>query len=139
MDLYNSSNVSADGRFAIPLTIPDDDSLPTNTRLEARIILSRCGPDGIGLQSSFDQTAESTFFEMIYDKTHPDMIRLEVLDPSGFQPAENHVWHPDNDIPLRLLVRDGEGLETPLTIYTWSEHQDDTNGNGLMEESESNR
>ena len=134
--LSNSSNVSADGRFAIPLTIPDDDSLPTNTRLEARIILSRCGPNGIGLQSSFDQTAESTFFEMIYDKTHPDMIRLEVLDPSGFQPAENHVWHPDNDIPLRLLVRDGEGLETPLTIYTWSEHQDDTNGNGLMEESE---
>ena len=64
------------------------------------------------------------------------MIRLEILDSSGFQPAENHVWHPDNDIPLRLLVRDGEGLETPLTIYTWSEYQDDVNGNGIMEESE---
>ena len=51
------------------------------------------------------------------------------------QPAGNHVL-PDRDVPLRLYVEDAEGLETPLTVYTWSEHQDDTNGNGIMEESE---
>ena len=43
---------------------------------------------------------------------------------------------PDRPIPLRLLIRDGDGLETPLTIHTWSEDRDDANGNGLMEESE---
>ena len=134
--ISNSSNVDADGRFDIPLSIPQDSTLPTDTRLEARILLTRCGPAGLGLQSSFDQTAESTFFEMIYDKSPPDLISLQILDQSGFQPADNHVWHPDNDIPLRLYVRDGEGLETPLTIYTWSEHHDDANGNGIMEQSE---
>ena len=60
----------------------------------------------------------------------------EILDPSGLQPADNHVWLPDRDVPLRLYVEDAEGLESPLTIYTWSEHQDDANDNGIMEESE---
>ena len=134
--LSNASTVDSEGRFSIDLFIPEDEDLPSNTRLEARILLTRCGPSGLSLSSSLDQTAQSTFFEMMYDKNPPDVIGLEILDPSGLQPADNHVWLPDRDVPLRLYVEDAEGLETPLLIYTWSEHQDDTNGNGIMEESE---
>ena len=134
--ISNASTVDSQGRFAIPLTIPDAEELPSDTRLEARILLSRCGPSGLTLTTSLDQTAQSTFFEMMYDKKPPDVVGLEILDPSGLQPADNHVWLPDRDVPLRLYVEDAEGLETPLTIYTWSEHRDDLNGNGIMEQSE---
>ena len=134
--ITNSSTVDDEGRFSIPLMIPNAEGLPSDTRLEARVLLTRCGPSNIGLTTSLDQTAGATSFEMMYDKTPPDMIGLEILDPSGLQPADNHVWIPDRDVPLRLYVEDAEGLETPLTIYTWSENQDDANGNGLMEESE---
>ena len=134
--MTNASTVDSDGRFSIPLAISETEGLPSNTRLEARILLTRCGPSGLGLDTSLDQTGESTFFEMIYDENPPDMISLEILDPSGLQPADNHVWLPDRDVPLRLYVEDHEGLETPLTVYTWSEYQDDANGNGIMEESE---
>tara|TARA_B100001741_G_scaffold33348_2_gene23863 strand:- start:23749 stop:30069 length:6321 start_codon:yes stop_codon:yes gene_type:complete len=132
----NVTTVDSEGRFSIPLTIPDAEGVPSDTRLEARIILTRCGPSGLSLETALDQTEESTFFEMMYDKNPPDVIGVEILDPSGLQPADNHVWLPDRDVPLRLYVEDAEGLETPLTIYTWSEDQDDTNGNGIMEESE---
>ena len=134
--IANATTVDSDGRFAVPLTIPDDGNLPSGTRLEARILLTRCGPPGSAVQTALDQTAQSTSFEMMYDRNPPDVIGLEILDPSGLQPADNHVWLPDRDVPLRLHVEDAEGLETPLTVYTWSEHQDDTNGNGIMEESE---
>ena len=134
--IANATTVDSDGRFAVPLTVPGDESLPSGTRLEARILLTRCGPPGSAVQTALDQTAQSTSFEMIYDRNPPDVIGLEILDPSGLQPADNHVWLPDRDVPLRLYVEDAEGLETPLTVYTWSEHQDDTNGNGIMEESE---
>ena len=134
--IANMTTVDSDGRFAVPLTIPDDENLPSGTRLEARILLTRCGPPGSAVQTALDQTAQSTSFEMMYDRNPPDVIGLEILDPSGLQPADNHVWLPDRDVPLRLYVEDAEGLETPLTVYTWSEHQDDTNGNGIMEESE---
>ncbi|MGB1567446.1 MAG: hypothetical protein ACPHBQ_03090, partial [Candidatus Poseidoniaceae archaeon] len=134
--ISNTSTVDSQGRFAIPLSIPDAEDLPSYTRLEARILLTRCGPSGLALTTSLDQTAESTYFEVMYDKNPPDVIGLEILDPSGLQPADNHVWLPDRDVPLRLYVEDAEGLETPLTVYTWSEDQDDTNGNGIMEESE---
>jgi hypothetical protein len=132
--ITNASTVDSEGRFSVPLELSETEGLPSNTRLEARILLTRCGPSG--LDTSLDQTGESTFFEMIYDENPPDMISLEILDPSGLQPADNHVWLPDRDVPLRLYVEDNEGLETPLTIYTWSEHQDDSNGNGIMEEGE---
>ena len=134
--ISNATTVDDQGRFAIPLSIPDASSLPSDTRLEARILLTRCGPSGLETATSLDQTAQSTFFEMMYDKNPPDVIGLEILDPSGLQPADNHVWLPDRDVPLRLYVEDAEGLESPLTIYTWSEHQDDANDNGIMEESE---
>ena len=134
--MSNVTTVDAEGRFSLSLTILDEAQLPSNTRLEARISLTRCGPDGLGLETAYDRTAESTSFEMIYDKTPPDLIDIEILDASGFQPANNHVWPPDQNVPLRLYVEDAEGLETPLVIHTWSEYQDDVNGNGIMEESE---
>ena len=134
--ITNASTVDSEGRFTIPMSFEGTQGLPSNTRLEARILLTRCGPPNLNLETALDQTAEFTFFEMIYDANPPDVIGLEILDPSGLQPADNHVWLPDRDVPLRLYVEDSEGLETPLTVYTWSEHQDDSNGNGIMEESE---
>ena len=89
--MSNVTTVDAEGRFAVSLTILDEQQLPSNTRLEASIFLTRCGPDGLGLETAFDRTAGSTSFEMIYDKTPPDLIGIEILDPSGFQPANNHV------------------------------------------------
>ena len=99
----------------VSLTILDDSNY-SNTRLEASIFLTRCGPDGLGMETAFDRTAGSTSFEMIYDKTPPDLIGIEIL-VRWFQPANNHVWPPDQDLPLRLYVEDAEGLETPRYSY----------------------
>ena len=67
--ISNMTTADAEGRFSISLTILDEQHHP-NTR-QARISLTRCGPDGLGLETAFDQTADSTSFEMIYDKTPP--------------------------------------------------------------------
>ena len=132
----NTSEVDAFGQFSIPLTIPDADELISGTRIEVRVLLTRCGPAGNQATTAFDRTAEATSFEILYDETKPDLISVEILDQSGLQPADGHIWMPERPIPLRLSIQDAEGLETPLTIYTWAEDVDDTNGNGLMEESE---
>ena len=134
--LSNTSEVDVFGQFSIPLTIPDADELISGTRIEVRVLLTRRGPAGNQVTTAFDRTAESTSFEIVYDETKPDLISVEILDQSGLQPADGHIWMPERPIPLRLLIQDAEGLETPLTIYTWAEDRDDTNGNGLMEESE---
>ena len=134
--LSNTSEVDQYGRFSIPLTIPDADELVSGTLLEVRTIITRCGPVGNQANTAFDKTAESTSFEVLYDETPPDLISVQILDQSGLQPADGHIWMPDRPIPLRLLIQDGDGLETPLTIHTWSEDRDDANGNGLMEEVE---
>ena len=134
--LSNVSEVDQSGRFSIPITIPDAEELVSGTLLEVRTIITRCGPQGNQANTAFDRTAESTSFEILYDETPPDLISVQILDQSGLQPADGHIWMPDRPIPLRLLIRDGDGLETPLTIHTWSEDRDDANGNGLMEESE---
>ena len=134
--LNNSTEVDAFGQFSIPLTIPDADELISGTRIEVRVLLTRRGPAGNQVTTAFDKTAESTSFEILYDETKPDLISVEILDQSGLQPADGHIWMPERPIPLRLVIQDTEGLETPLTIYTWAEDADDANGNGLMEESE---
>ena len=54
--MSNVTTVDAEGQ-PLSLTILDE-AHTSNTRLEARI--SRCGPDGLGLQTAYDRTAEST-------------------------------------------------------------------------------
>ena len=44
-------------------------------------------------------------------------MSLEVAAPGGNQPADGHVWHPGQDIPLRLHLIDDNGL--PSTMELW--------------------
>ena len=132
-----SSEVSANGRFSMSMATPaEGDDVPSNTWLTLTPSLSRRGPVGVNASTSLDETVNLNPVRVLHDTVVPTVGSLRVLDAGRELPAEGHVWMVGQDVPLRLNISDDEGLAPPLRIWTWLEHRDDDNGNGLMEQEE---
>lgn len=132
-----SGEVNDEGRFSLNLlTATEQDNIPSNTWLKLIPSISRRGPVGINASTSLDQTVNLNPVRTLHDTTLPLAGPLRVLDAGRELPAEGHVWMVGQDVPLRLNMSDEEGLAPPLQVWTWLEHRDDENLNGLMEEEE---
>ena len=132
-----SGEVDSTGRFDLALSTPiEQEGVPSNTWLKLTPSITRRGPVDVNTSSSLDQTTVLNPVRVLHDTVHPQVGELRVLDAGRELPAEGHVWMVGQDVPLRLSIADQEGLSPPLRVWTWLEHRDDVNDNGLMEEQE---
>lgn len=130
-------DVDASGSFSIDLQSPDlDEPLPSNTRILLTPHIHRSGPLGENTSSSTDRTSSSIGVPFLFDKVHPNTLRLDALDSGRFVPADGHIWTAQQDVALRLAIEDPEGLSNELQLYSWLESSHDVNANGIMEEIE---
>ena len=125
--------VCVNGYFSTVINTPDSLIIPSNTSLEISAHIVRTGPIGQQFNTSNDMTAVYQKTRILFDIQSPVVISLDVLDPGGQVPADEHVWISGQDIPLRATISDIEGLSPSITVWSWSESKDDLNGDGVMD------
>ena len=123
----------ANGYFSTVINTPNSLIIPSNTSLEISTHIVRTGPIGQQSDTSNDMTAAYQKTRILFDIQSPEIISLDVLDPGGQVPADEHVWISGQDIPLRLTISDLEGLSPSITVWSWSESKDDVDGDGIMD------
>ena len=109
-----SVNISAEGLFNATLVTPDQGLMSGN---ELKIIphLTRIGP--IQDNTASDATSLSQHVLFVLDEFNAEVVSLEVNAPGGNQPADGHVWHPGQDIPLQVHIVDDNGLPSTMELY----------------------
>ena len=125
--------VGTNGYFSTVINTPDSLIIPSNTSLEISAHIVRTGPLGQQSNTSNDMTAIYQKTRILFDIQSPEVLSLDVLDPGGQVPADEHVWISGQDIPLRATISDVEGLSPSITVWSWSESKDDLNGDGVMD------
>ena len=125
-----------DGYFSASLSTPNLDEIPSNTFLEISAHISRSGPTESSSPTSLDMTAGYQKTRVLFDIEAPRILSLSILDPGGISPADEHIWMAGQDIPLRVELSDVEGLSPSITVWSWSEHKDDINEDGIMDANE---
>ncbi|MBL6890799.1 MAG: hypothetical protein ISR22_01980 [Candidatus Poseidoniaceae archaeon] len=125
--------VGVNGYFSTIINTPDSLIIPSNTSLEISAHIVRIGPIGQQSNTSNDMTAIYQKTRILFDIESPEVISLDVLDPGGQVPADEHVWISGQDIPLRATISDVEGLSPLITVWSWSESKDDLDGDGVMD------
>ena len=131
------SALNPNSEFSRDILVPQSfGQFPSGTRFEIRPSISRSGPLSEDSSTSFDNTAQSVFVPFIIDTEVPEVIGIYALDPGGITPADGHVWMSGQSLALRLFVEDSDGLASPLKMYYWLEHNDDSNNDGIMQANE---
>lgn len=125
--------VGVNGYFSTIINTPDSLIIPSNTSLEISAHIVRIGPIGQQSNTSNDMTAIYQKTRILFDIESPEVISLDVLDPGGQVPADEHLWISGQDIPLRATISDVEGLSPLITVWSWSESKDDLDGDGVMD------
>ena len=108
--------VGVNGYFSNIIKTPDSLIIPSNTSLEISAHIVRIGPIGQQSNTSNDMTAIYQKTRILFDIESPEVISLDVLDPGGQVPADEHVWISGQDIPLRATISDVEGLSPLITV-----------------------
>ena len=131
------AEVDASGAFSLPLETPSlSDDVPSHTRIAVSAHLHRTGPVGENTTTSVDMTSSSQSVPYVYDKVPPSTVTLLALDSGGYTQADGHVWTAQQDVALRLILRDPEGLSNSVQLHSWLEARDDANGDGVMDSDE---
>ena len=131
------ADVDLNGEFSVSIHAPENaDLLPSNTRIQLSPHIERSGPLSENTETSLDQTSPSQNIPFIYDKIQPTTTTLLILDSGGYAPADEHIWTAQQDVALRLMLQDPEGLSNSIQFSYWLEASHDLNGNGEMEEEE---
>jgi len=106
-------NIDSNGLFNTTINSPNLESMSGEELTIAPSLLN------IGQQSSTanDATSYAQEIKFIYDTGNAEVISLEVNAPGGNQPADGHVWHPGQDIPLQLNIIDDNGLPNKMELF----------------------
>ncbi|MDP6869883.1 MAG: hypothetical protein QGI21_03835 [Candidatus Poseidoniaceae archaeon] len=107
-------SIDEDGLFSGVIITPDDNIL-SGELLSIRSDIIRIGPSEIA--TSLDTTSELHAVDFVLDANNGNIIDLWVVAPGGIQPADGHVWHPGQDLPLRLSVSDDNGLPPIMKMH----------------------
>ena len=128
------TEVDSNGAFSLALHAPDETALlPSNTRILLSPHIERSGPVSENTSTSLDQTSVSQNIPFLFDKIQPETASLLILDSGGYAPADEHIWTAQQDVALRLMLQDPEGLSNTIEFHYWLEASHDLNDNGLME------
>ena len=131
------ADVDSNGGFSVLIHAPEDtEMLPSNTRILLSPHIERLGPLSENTETSLDQTSPSQDIPFIFDKIQPTTTTLLILDSGGTARADGHIWTAQQDVPLRLMLQDPEGLSNSIQFSYWLEASHDWNENGVMEEEE---
>ena len=131
------ADVDSNGDFSVSIHAPaNTEALPSNTRILLSPHIERSGPLSENAVTSHDQTNPSQSIPFIFDKVEPTTTTLLILDSGGYAPADEHIWTAQQDVALRLMLQDPEGLSNSIQFSYWLEASHDSNGNGVMEEEE---
>ena len=131
------ADVDSNGGFSVSIHAPENtEMLPSNTRILLSPHIERSGPLSENTGTSLDQTSPSQNIPFIFDKIQPITTTLLILDSGGYAPADGHIWTAQQDVALRLMLQDPEGLSNSIQFSYWLEASHDWNGNGEMEEEE---
>jgi len=131
------ADVDSNGGFSVSINTPADiENIPSNTRILLSPHIERSGPLSENTATSLDQTSPSQNIPFIFDKIQPTTTTLLILDSGGHAPADGHIWTAQQDVALRLMLDDPEGLSNTIQFSYWLEASQDSNGNGEMEEEE---
>lgn len=132
-----TAEVEDDGWFSVSMLTPNlEENLPSNTWLEIRPSLSRRGPAEINASSSEDRSVVLNPTRLLHDTVSPYVASLTLLDSGNEVPADEHVILSGRNLPLRMALSDGEGLDNRVEIWTWLERQNDANNDGVMDPEE---
>jgi len=123
----------SNGLFTATISTPSIGIIPSNTSLEISVHINRRGNPEFQSNNSMDMTAAYQKTRILFDIDSPELISLSVLDPGGVTTADGHIWMSGQDIPLRAVILDTEGLSPSITVWSWSEYKDDTNEDGIMD------
>ena len=109
-----STGFDSIGEFNTSIITPESASLSgSEVELHARLV------DIGDSQSStaLDATSEYQKIQFLLDVVNSEVISLQIDAPGGNQPADGHVWHPGQDIPLIVHLNDDNGLPEKMTMY----------------------
>ena len=103
------------GQFNISIINPFDKNLSDHQLVIIPEII-RIG--STSSNNARDVTAQYEKITYISDSINSSITKLEVVAPGGVQPADGHVWHLGQDLPLRLHVEDDSGLPMKMQLFT---------------------
>ena len=109
-----SPDYDEDGIFSAVLVTPDDKNLSgEELKITAKIMnISRSQST-----TSFDVTSIFQEIRLILDANESQVIALEIDAPGGNQLADGHIWHPGQDIPLIVHLKDDNGLPEKMAMH----------------------
>ncbi|MBT5184203.1 MAG: hypothetical protein HOM47_03410 [Euryarchaeota archaeon] len=114
-DVLSSTTINIDGNGQFNTTIYS----PNLETLSGQELTISPRLMNIGQQSSTanDATSYAQEIKFIFDTGNAEIISLEINAPGGNQPADGHVWHPGQDIPLQLNIADDNGLPSKMELF----------------------
>ena len=127
-----SVGISGDsGEFSATIDLPNGSE---NVSISPWIL--QIGPSGAPTYGAEDASAGELFIEIKTDSTPPQLGPLMIYTPNGGQLADGNILSPDRTAPLWIEVHDDELLDTFVNLRCWFENYDDTDQDGIADESE---
>ena len=109
-----STNIDTEGKFNTSLVTPNN---PILSGSELTILPRLVNIGDSQTTTALDATSIFQEARLILDANNSEVISLEIDAPGGNQPADGHVWHPGQDIPLQLQLEDDNGLPAKMELY----------------------
>ena len=108
------TSIDSDGTFNTSFTAPNIDGFSGKL---VSIIPTIQNIGDFQTTTAYDTTSSQQHVDFVLDLNNSEIISLEIDAPGGNQPADGHVWHFGQDIPLLLHVRDDNGLSEKMEIF----------------------
>ena len=104
----------SNGMFNTTILTP---ATPSLSGTELKIIPRIVNIGSVQSNTALDATSPSQHIRLILDVINSEVISLQIDSPGNNQPADGHVWHPGQDIPLILELEDDNGLPEKMTLF----------------------
>tara|TARA_B100000700_G_scaffold195630_1_gene215284 strand:- start:574 stop:3390 length:2817 start_codon:yes stop_codon:yes gene_type:complete len=109
-----STTIEDDGKFNTTLSTPNEITLSGSELTLLPLLVNIGDPQAT---TALDATSIYQEVRLILDAINSEVISLEIDAPGGNQPADGHVWHPGQDIPLQLQLEDDNGLPAKMELF----------------------
>ena len=122
-------NATGNGQWAGLVTLPS-----TSTEVNLTPYVIRAGPAS-GANGAEDRTLTNPI-NILLDSQSPWVSNLQVNNGQRLLDADGYTWDPSSDLSLQVTVTDEQALGDSVTMHYWREVLDDTNLDGIADESE---
>jgi hypothetical protein len=122
-------NSTSDGQWTGLVTLPSNVSQANLTPY-----VFRAGP--ITGASGAEDATLTTPVNILLDGDSPWASNLQINNGQRLLAADGFTWDPSSSLSLQVTVTDDQALGDKLTMHYWREVMDDSNGDGLADESE---